>query len=76
MKLEWKGDGIDEVGYLDNKLAIRIDPKYYRPAEVETLLGDPSKAKKELHWSPSISFDELVKEMVTSDFHALQKNKG
>ena len=71
MKLEWKGDGIDEVGYLDNKLAIRIDPKYYRPAEVETLLGDPSKAMKELHWSPKITFDKLVHEMITSDLAEL-----
>ena len=71
MKLRWEGEGIDEVGYLDNELAIRIDPKYYRPAEVETLLGDPSKAKKELHWSPKITFDELVHEMITSDLAGL-----
>ena len=71
MKLRWKGEGIEEVGYLDDKLAIRIDPKYYRPAEVETLLGDPSKAKKELHWSPKITFDELVHEMITSDLAEL-----
>ena len=71
MKLRWEGEGIEEVGYLDDKLAIRIDPKYYRPAEVETLLGDPSKAKKELHWSPKITFDELVYEMITSDLAEL-----
>jgi len=71
MKIRWEGEGIEEVGYLDDKLAIRIDPKYYRPAEVETLLGDPSKAMKELHWSPKITFDELVHEMITSDLAEL-----
>ena len=71
LQLKWQGEGVEEVGYLDDKLAIRIDPKYYRPAEVETLLGDPSKAKKELYWSPKITFDELVHEMITSDLAEL-----
>ena len=74
MKLRWDGEGIEEVGYLDDKLAIRIDPKYYRPAEVETLLGDPSKAKKELQWSPKITFEELVHEMITSDLAELRSS--
>ena len=72
MKLFWEGEGVDEVGYLDNNLAIRIDPKYYRPTEVETLLGDPSKAKKELNWHPKISLEELVKEMVSNDLELLK----
>ena len=74
MKLRWDGEGIEEVGYLDDKLAIRIDPKYYRPAEVETLLGDPSKAKKELQWSPKITFEELVHEMINSDLAELRSS--
>ena len=75
MKLRWEGEAIEEVGYLDDKLAIRIDPKYYRPAEVETLLGDSSKAKKELHWSPKITFDKLVQEMVFSDIERLKNSQ-
>jgi GDPmannose 4,6-dehydratase len=65
----WKGDGINEKGYDKNsgKLLIKIDEKYFRPAEVDLLIGDYSKAKKELNWKPKISFDELVKRMVDYD---------
>jgi GDPmannose 4,6-dehydratase len=69
MRLEWSGSGIDEVG-IDRKSGrtiVRVDPRYFRPAEVETLLGDASKARRELGWTPKASFDELVKEMVESD---------
>ena len=65
MKIEWQGEGLDEIGIDKNtgKTVIRVDPKYFRPAEVETLLGDASKAKKELGWEPKISFKELVEDM-------------
>jgi GDPmannose 4,6-dehydratase len=51
-----------------------VDPRYFRPTEVETLLGDPSKAKRELGWTPQTSFDELVREMVDADFKAAQRD--
>lgn len=74
--LEWQGEGVDEVGVdrnNDNEI-ISIDPRYFRPTEVETLLGDPGKAKRKLGWEPKISFGELVKEMVTEDFKAAKKD--
>ena len=60
----WEGEGLDEVGIrADNgKIVVRIDPRYFRPCEVETLLGDPSKASKELGWEAKISLEELVNE--------------
>jgi GDPmannose 4,6-dehydratase len=65
MKIEWIGEGLDEVGYDWNtkKAVIKVNPKYFRPAEVETLLGDASKAKKKLGWEPKISFKQLVEDM-------------
>ena len=65
-KLEWMGEGLDEVGY-DwgcNRSIITVNDRYFRPAEVESLLGDPTKAKEKLGWEPKISFDELVEDMV------------
>ena len=65
MKIVWIGEGLDEVG-IDantNRAVIRVDPKYFRPAEVETLLGDASKAKEKLGWEPKISFKQLVEDM-------------
>ena len=65
MKIRWEGEGLDEVG-IDNfsgKVVIRVDPKYFRPAEVETLLGDATKAKEKLGWKPKISFKQLVEDM-------------
>ena len=67
MKIEWKGKAEKEVGIYNNQEIIKIDTTYYRPTEVDSLLGDPSKAKKKLGWQPKISFDQLVKEMVESD---------
>jgi GDPmannose 4,6-dehydratase len=65
MKIEWMGEGLDEVGYDWNtkKVVIKVNPKYFRPAEVETLLGDASKAKEKLGWKPKISFKQLVEDM-------------
>ncbi len=67
--ISWDGSGVDEVG-IDSKtgdVRVRIDPRYFRPAEVELLLADPSKAKRVLGWEASTGFDALVKEMVDSD---------
>ncbi len=65
MKIAWMGEGLNEIGYDLNtkKTVIKIDSKYFRPAEVETLLGDASKAKEKLGWEPKISFKELVEDM-------------
>jgi GDPmannose 4,6-dehydratase len=65
MKIAWEGEGLNEVGIdkLSKKTVIRVDPKYFRPAEVETLLGDASKAREKMGWEPKISFDQLVEDM-------------
>lgn len=67
MHMEWKGDGLDEIGIdvVTGKTVIKVDPKYFRPAEVETLLGDPTKAKTQLGWEPEYDFYSLVEEMCT-----------
>ena len=67
MTIEWKGRGLKERGIHKGKEIIKIDPKYFRPTEVDTLLGDASKAKKKLKWKPKISFKQLVKEMTDQD---------
>jgi len=64
---------LDEVGSFNGKDIIKVDKKYFRPTEVETLLGDASKAKKILNWSPKISFEELVKEMIDEDLKLAKK---
>ena len=67
--IKWKGSGIDEIGYDENtgRELIFVSEKYFRPAEVEELLGDSTKARTILEWKPECSFDELVKQMVESD---------
>lgn len=69
MKIIWKGEGLNEVGIDEktNKTIIKVNPKYFRPAEVETLLGDASKAKKELGWNPKILFKQLVEDMCENE---------
>ncbi len=68
LDLTWEGSGLDEVGYDRNgSPIIRIDPRYFRPTEVDTLLGDSTKAREKLSWSPTISFDDLITEMVDED---------
>ena len=68
MIINWKGEGVEEKGYdSSGKLIVAVDPSYFRPTEVETLLGDASKARKKLQWTPKISFEELVSEMVVED---------
>jgi len=73
MKIEWRGSGVEEVGSFNDKDVVVVDKKYFRPTEVETLLGDANKAKEKLNWSPKISFEELVKEMVEEDFKLVTK---
>jgi GDPmannose 4,6-dehydratase len=75
--VRWGGKGVDEKGY-DTKTGecvVAVDPRYFRPAEVETLLGDPSKARKNLGWEPKTKFIDLVKEMVTEDFKTAQREQ-
>ena len=67
MELRWEGKDTDEVGYWNDKPIVKIDPRYFRPAEVETLLGDPSKAKQKLGWVPEITAQEMCREMVAFD---------
>ena len=72
--IEWQGNGIEEVGRRSSgEMVVRIDPRYFRPAEVETLLGDPSKAHVKLGWTPTTTLEELVAEMVTSDREEARK---
>ena len=73
MKIEWRGKDLNEVGYYNGKIIIRVDPRYFRPTEVEALLGDATKAKKKLKWIPKISFEQLVKEMVDKDLKLATK---
>ena len=75
--IEWRGVGIDEIGVdrTTGKTVVRIDPRYFRPTEVELLIGDASKAHAQLGWSPKISFAELVKEMAQSDFEAARRER-
>ena len=72
-KITWKGKDQDEVGYWNDKPIIRIDKRYYRPTEVDTLLGDSSLAQKELGWKPRISIKSLIQEMIDEDLIAAQK---
>jgi GDPmannose 4,6-dehydratase len=91
--ISWEGEGVNEVGRVGSvngdaeealkvgQIILRIDPRYFRPAEVETLLGDPTKAKAKLGWEPEITVEELIAEMVAHDLsqakqHALLKRNG
>jgi len=83
IKIRWEGSGVEEKGYLESPLPhlkpghpiIAVDPKYFRPTEVETLLGDASKAKQQLGWTPRTSFAELVKEMVCEDMKSAERDE-
>jgi GDPmannose 4,6-dehydratase len=75
MEIAWEGEAAEEVGRdKSGKVIVAVDPRYYRPTEVETLLGDASKAKRELGWQAHCTFQELVKEMVTEDLSAAEKD--
>ena len=76
IRLRWEGNGIDEKGVNDatGRPVVAVDPRYFRPTEVDTLLGDPSKARHKLGWEPKISFEELVGEMVAADLEEAEKD--
>ena len=72
----WKGEGVDEKGYDESgKCIVSVDPRYFRPTEVETLLGDPTKAKQKLGWTPKITFSELVSEMMLEDMKSAERDE-
>ena len=73
--ISWSGNGVKEKGLVDGKVVIEIDKKYFRPTEVETLLGDASKAKEKLGWEPKISFKDLVSEMVKEDLKLAKRDQ-
>jgi GDPmannose 4,6-dehydratase len=74
--LSWSGAGVDEIGCDEaGRCLVSVDPRYFRPAEVDTLLGDPSKARRELGWSPKIGFDALVREMVCEDLRTAERDE-
>jgi GDPmannose 4,6-dehydratase len=77
MPIEWKGTGVEEYGVnrKTGKTVIKIDPQYFRPAEVEQLLGDPTKAKKQLGWTPDVKFDKLVKIMTDADMKLFENGQ-
>ena len=70
----WSGSGVEETGSWDGQVVVRIDPHFFRPAEVQTLLGDPSKARAKLGWEPEVTLDQIVQEMVASDLREAQKH--
>jgi GDPmannose 4,6-dehydratase len=85
IRLRWSGAGVDEVGTVaavkggdlhcaEGDVIVRVDPRYFRPTEVDTLLGDPSKARRELGWQPRTSFEALVREMVQSDLQIARRD--
>ena len=75
--INWQGSGLQEVGIRDDteEIVVRIDPRYFRPTEVETLLGDPTKAKEKLGWSPRITLEAMVSEMVDHDLETATNEK-
>lgn len=75
MQISWQGEGVNEVGYLGEQVIVRVDPRYFRPAEVETLLGDASKARNKLGWAPKIRFEQLVAEMVREDLKSAERDE-
>jgi GDPmannose 4,6-dehydratase len=76
VEIEWQGEGVDEKGIDKDtgKVLVEVDPKYFRPTEVDLLIGDPGKAKEELGWEPEVKFKELVQLMVQSDLKAIEKH--
>ena len=76
LKIKWSGKGVDEKALNEKgKAVVAVDPRYFRPAEVETLLGDPSKARSKLGWSAKVSFEQLVEEMVTEDLKSAERDE-
>ena len=76
VEIAWRGQGVDEVGYdkADGTVRVEVDPRYFRPTEVDLLLGDPGKAKEKMGWEPEISFAEMVKTMVAADLMEAERD--
>jgi GDPmannose 4,6-dehydratase len=75
-RITWQGQGVEETGTDQNgKVIVKVDPRYFRPTEVETLLGDPTKAREKLGWTPQTSFAELVSEMVREDLKSAERDE-
>ena len=76
MSIEWRGSGLDEHGVdtKSNRVIVRVDPRYFRPTEVETLLGDATKARTRLGWKPEVSFESLVEEMMAADLQIARRD--
>lgn len=70
----WEGEGVDEIGRdkRSGKVRVKVNSRYFRPTEVDLLLGDPSKAKEKLNWVPKVTFRQLVKEMVEADISLMK----
>ena len=79
LTIRWRGQGVNEQGYIESpsgeRVVVAVDPRYFRPTEVETLLGDPSKAKAKLGWEPTTTFAELVAEMVREDLRSAERDE-
>jgi GDPmannose 4,6-dehydratase len=77
LAIRWEGQGVDERGVnaANGKTIVAVDPKYFRPTEVETLLGDPTKARTKLGWTPRIAFPDLVREMVAADLEEAKRDE-
>ncbi len=85
ISLRWEGEGVNEHGIVKDvrgykaksrvgDVIVRVDPRYFRPTEVETLLGDPTKAHRKLGWTPATSFETLVSEMMESDYESARRD--
>ena len=77
MRIRWEGEGVDEVGFESGRAnpVVRVDPRYFRPTEVESLLGDPTKAREKLGWVPQTRFEQLVAEMVHEDLKSAERDE-
>ena len=76
IEIRWQGKGVEEKGYdAHDRCIVAVDPRYFRPTEVETLLGDPTKANEKLGWMPKTTFDELVAEMVREDLKSAERDE-
>jgi GDPmannose 4,6-dehydratase len=75
MQIDWQGEDVEETGSFEGKTIVRVDPRYFRPTEVESLLGDPSRAKEKLGWVPETSFEELVAEMAREDLKLAERDE-
>jgi GDPmannose 4,6-dehydratase len=75
VKIDWRGEGVDEKGYdaANGRLLVEVDPRYFRPTEVDLLLGDPTKARTKLGWAATSTLDDLVAEMMQSDLIEMEK---